>query len=225
MKNFVAMLAVVALTAVSAQAALSDGIAADPLGNTTDNTATLDKFNGPGTLTKVTLTLNYNLVNLVEGLATPLASNTQTGFTNNDPSSADAQIISQVALDVPGIAGALNLIAGTTSTVQTMPQNIHFDWDIEGPGASTGVASIMYTGAGDLAAFTGAGTIDIIAAITGAWSFGQVGQLGQGNVSVSFDSAIAGTVSVAYESTLIPTPAAGGMALVGLVGLALRRRR
>lgn len=218
-----AALAMATMTAFGASGATSDSFGVDPL-NQTIETISLDQFNGVGTLTKATITINWQFSNLVEGLGEPLADFSQTGLTNQDANSADADLNSTVFADVAGVGGAIDGSGVTQTSVQTLATGQHFDFDAEDPADLGGSIVIMFTGA-DLAAFTGAGTFDVELAIDGGWDVIQTGQGGQGSVNAIFDSVIAGEVSVEYDTTVIPTPSAAIAGLVGLGGLATRRRR
>jgi hypothetical protein len=220
MKSLTTFAAVLGLAAFGASAATSDTFSVDPL-NADSQTITLDKYNGGDTLLKATVTVSWSFTNPVQGLSTPVASFTQTGLTNLDANSAEADLNSTILADVVGIGGAVDGADTTQTSVQVLTNGADFDFTGEEISKSF---SIVYTG-GSLSFFDGAGTFAVDLDIDGGWDVFQFGSGGQGSVNAIFDSAIGGTVEVDYETTTIPTPSAAITGIIGLCGLAMRRPR
>jgi hypothetical protein len=219
MKKMIAMLAVVAITSGSAYAipGTTDTFDVDPLVASSPS-VTLAKYSGVPALTKVTVCVDFGFENTTMSLSEPVASFSQTGARNDDADNAEAQLTSSVLADVVGAGAGIDGADATVTTVQTLTTGQHFNFAGED---ITGGFDMVFNSPADLAFFSGGGTFTVNFTVTGGWAIAQEGGGGQGSIEATFDTDFGGTVEVKYE--VIPEPAS--MALMGLGGLALIRRR
>lgn len=223
MKKILATLAIVAMTAVSAQAAsVSYNTNYGPTSvSSAPFNVQLPKFDPSlGTLVKVTLTLD---------------ANTDSGSIAWDNEGAVGGTVDL------GIGAEVTATAPSALTAVAVPLqvgNATVDADNDVAADFIGTDSFSVTGGSGSDSDTDMSTLP---AVLTAYTAAFLGEQFDVNIAPSIETFLStsgafgpinptpgltdGLVAVTYEYTTIPTPAAGGMALMGLAGLALRRRR
>ena len=183
----------------------------------------LPKFEGPGELCKVTITL------------TGLVSGTFM-FEHQDPTSgATVEGTLMATISASGLPGGASLSVTPTGTHTESVAMFDGALDFDGPsGFGAGVdddplledtvdKSLMYTAAADLALFAGLGTFSVDVSADG-----ESMATGSGNITTNFTNAAGAilTVQYDYKERIIPEPTSAIIwGLAGTLGFITNRRR